>query len=171
MQTVQIEIYNFDELDNKAQELAIEKNRDILTDFNWWEDTYYDAKQNGVRITGFDLDRGQSINGEFIWSEIEVADKMIMDFGECTEMYDIAKRFLRYREELCDNWEYIDGAPTNEDELEEKLNEIEYQFQQNVLNEYWKYLRDEYEYLNSDECIAEHLQANQYKFTKDGKNY
>lgn len=33
-------VYSFEELDEKAQKKAIQKNSEINTDYNWWEDTY-----------------------------------------------------------------------------------------------------------------------------------
>jgi len=45
---------------------------------------------------------------------------------------------------------------------------LEYQFQKDVLHEYWKLLQLEYEYLFSDEFLADYFDDNEYQFTENG---
>jgi len=40
-----------------------------------------------------------------------------------------------------------------------------------VNNLYWVLLRDEYEYLFSDEFLADYFEDNEYQFTENGKLY
>jgi hypothetical protein len=63
------------------------------------------------------------------------------------------------------------GEPVNVEELDEKLDELEYQYEKDILWEYWKILRDEYEYLYSDEFLSEQFEDNEYQFTEDGILY
>jgi hypothetical protein len=126
------------------------------------------AKENGIRLTGFDLDRGQRIDGEFIWSEIEVAEKIEENYPSDSQIYILASNFLKERLRICDSYEFIDGAPIKEDELEAELNDLEYQFQKDILHQCWIFLRDEYEYLFSDEYLAEFFENNEYQFTENG---
>jgi hypothetical protein len=114
---------------------------------------------------------GQKIDGEFIWSEIEVAEKLEDEFSEGTNMNNLASIFLKDRLRICDSYEFVDGAPIREDELEAELNELEYQFQKDVLQEYWKLLQLEYEYLFSDEFLADHFDNMEYQFTENGVFY
>lgn len=44
MKTVEVKVYEFDELAPDVQEKVIEKNRDINTDYGWYEFVYEDAK-------------------------------------------------------------------------------------------------------------------------------
>jgi hypothetical protein len=169
MKTQTINTFLFSELNEKAKEFALNKYRELGISDYWYEDTYYDAKQNGIRLTGFDLDRGQKIEGEFIWSEIEVAEKLEDEFAEGTNMNNLASIFLKDRLRICDSFEFVDGAPIKEDELEAELNDLEYQFQKDVLQEYWKLLQLEYEYLFSDEFLADHFDNNECQFTENGK--
>lgn len=171
MKTQTINTYSFSELNEKAKEFALNKYRDFGTSDYWYQDTYEYAKEHGLRITGFDLDRGKKIEGEFIWSEIEVADKIMDVYGSDADIYKTAFQFRKERDGLCDNWEYIDGAPINEDELEDKLNELEHQFEKDILNFYWKILNSEYEYLFSDEFLADHFDNMEYQFTENGIFY
>ena len=169
MQTQTINTFLFSELNEKAKEFALNKYRELGTSDYWYENTFYDAKENGIRITGFDLDRGQKIEGEFIWSEIEVAEKLEDEFPEGSNINNLASKFLKDRLRICDSYEFIDGAPINEGELEAELNDLEYQFQKDVLHQYWIFLRDEYEYLFSDEYLSDYFEDNEYQFTEDGK--
>lgn len=169
MNTQTITTFLFSELNEKAKEFALNKYRELGISDYWYEDTYEYAKEHGLRITGFDLDRRQSINGEFIWSEIEVADKIMDVYGIDAEIYKTAQQFRKERDELCDHWQFIDGAPINEDELEDKLNELEHKFEKDVLWHYWLFLRNEYEYLFSDEFLADHFDNNEYQFIENGK--
>lgn len=171
MQTQTITTYNFNELNEKAKEYALNKNRELCVSDNWYADTFADAEEFGVRISTFDLDRAQKIGGEFVWSEIEVADLILDNCGETTEMYKVATNFKKERDELCNSWEYIDGAPVNEEKLEDELNVIENKFEKDILWQYWKILRNEYEYLFSDEFLADHFENNEYQFTENGKIY
>ena len=59
MKTVTINLFNFNELNEKAKEKALNKLRDINLEDNWWQFTYEDAKN-----IGFD--------DSFIYDEIEL---------------------------------------------------------------------------------------------------
>lgn len=171
MQTQTITTYNFSELNEKAKEYALNKNRELCVSDYWYSDTFQDAEELGVRISTFNLDIKNKIGGEFVWSELEVADLVLDNWGADTNMNLIATEFKKDRETICENWEYIDGAPINEDELEYKLNTIENKFENDILFEYWEILRAEYEYLFSDEFLADYLDNNEYQFTENGKLY
>ena len=63
MKTKTINLYSFDELREESKKKAIQNLWDINVDYDWWQFIYDDAKQIGLKLTGFDLDRGQSISG------------------------------------------------------------------------------------------------------------
>ena len=63
MRTIETKVYKFSELNETAQQAAIQKNCDINVDYNWWEFTYQDAKQVGIIISSFDIDRGSYCQG------------------------------------------------------------------------------------------------------------
>ena len=58
--TTEHTVYKFDELDESTKQAAIEKLWDINVDYEWWEFTYEDAANIGLKITEFDLDRHRS---------------------------------------------------------------------------------------------------------------
>lgn len=45
MKTIELKLFNFEELSDKAQKKALEDHRYIETDYDWWEFTYEDFKQ------------------------------------------------------------------------------------------------------------------------------
>lgn len=172
MKTQTIKTYSFNELSEEAKKKVLIKYIELGISDYWYEDTFYSAKEQGIRLTGFDLDRGQKIEGEFIWDHIEVADNILMDIQEGHPLYKISEQFRKERDELCDNWEMDEnGEPVNVEQLDEKLDQLEYQYEKDILWEYWKILRDEYEYLYSDEFLSEHFEDNEYQFTEDGILY
>lgn len=168
MKTQTINTYLFSELSEDAKKYALKNYSDMAIAYSWYEDSYYTAKECGVRITGFDLDRRQKIDGEFEWSEIEVAEKIEQDYPSDSEISILSSNFLKERLKICDSYEFVDGAPIKEEELDAELDELEYKFQKDILQEYWKFLKDEYEYFYSDEYIGEFFDNNEYQFTENG---
>ena len=82
MRTIRTKVYKFSELSDKAKQKAIEKFYDINVDYDWWESVYEDAKNIGLKITGFDIDRASYCNGDFILSACEVAQNISNKHGE-----------------------------------------------------------------------------------------
>ncbi len=164
MKTKTINLYSFDELSEKAKSKAIENLYDINVNHEWWDSTYEDAKNIGIKITGFDTGRRNDITGEFILSSHEVAANIIRDHGETCETNKTAQTFLDSTNSV--QCEYPDGEG---EEYESQMMELEDEFLNSILEDYLTILRDEYEYLTSDEAIIETIQANEYTFTEIGK--
>lgn len=59
-----INLYEFSELSEQAQKRALRDLCDVNTDYNWWEFLYDQAREIGVQINGFDIDRG-TIQGAY----------------------------------------------------------------------------------------------------------
>ena len=76
METRQIKVYKFKELPEEAQQKVLDKFRNINVDYEWWDFTYDDAKNIGLKITAFDLDRFECF-GEFLDSPEECAQKIL----------------------------------------------------------------------------------------------
>ena len=149
-------VYQFDELDDKAKERAREWYRAGALDYEWWESVYEDAAQVGLKITGFDLGRGQSIDGELTMSAMESVSNILTTHGEDCDTYKLASRY--YPQLLALDIEEEDKAQQLEEEYTRELKE-----------EYWHMLNREMEYLLSDECVDETIRANEYEFLETGK--
>jgi hypothetical protein len=165
-ETVEYEVYKFEELSDEVKEEVLEHFRYFnVEDIDWWEYTYEDAKNVGIEITGFDLDRGRDITGKFIYSAKDTAESIIKEHGKDCNTYKLAKKYL-------DDIIPIEMMEKFTEELDEdKLEEISEEFLKDILHEYFKILKNEFEYLTSDECIKESIECNDYEFLKNGKIY
>lgn len=182
--------YQFDELTPDAQQKASEKLWDINVDYEWWDFILEDAKNIGLQIDEFDLERqdGHDISGKITDYTLNVAERILSEHGESTETYKLAEQYIKDRNDLtvkimaeyCQNdadllewpgclkdWETIidyDPEEIEEDEYDD-LNE---EFERALKEEYLSILRKEYDYLTSEEAIIETIRANEYEFDEEG---
>lgn len=162
MKTKTINVYSFDELSEDAKEKAISKFEDINVSYSWWESTYEDAENVGVKITSFDTYR-QSIDGNFLLSSFEVAANIIRDHGEMCETYKTAQKFLDESNTIGCKYPEMEG-----EEYESEMMELEDEFINSLLQDYLIMIRNEYEYQTSEEAIIETIKANEYEFDESG---
>jgi len=170
MRTIRTKVYKFNELASGAKEKAIRDNWDINVLDNWWENTYYaDALNVGIKISSFDIDRGNYCQGNLTGTAEETAKLIIKDHGEICETYKTAQNYLNNRQEL------INSAPTDkkgeftdENELDNNLADLDQEFKDSIFEDYLIILRNEFDYLTGKEAIKETLITNEYEFTIDG---
>lgn len=142
---------------------------DINVNFEWWDFTIDDAKNIGLIIDEFDLDRGAFCRGKFVDGATECADKIIKEHGDTCETYTTAAAFLKERDNVVDTAERDENGDINEWELDKILDAVEAEFLHDILEDYRIILQKEYEYLTSEAAILEMIEANDYEFTKDGR--
>jgi hypothetical protein len=162
MKTIQINLYSFNELSEEAKKKAINNLRDINVKDDWWEPVYYDAKQVGITICDFDIYRGY-FDVKIDDNDIDTAvDLILKNHGESTATYKAA---MRYREEWNKLVEqYADDAYDHHEDLADE-------FKVDTGDCYLAMLRDQYEYLISDEAIIDTIEVNEYDFYEDGTRY
>jgi len=171
MKTKTINLYEFDELSDKAKQKAIEGLNDINVDHEWWDFIFEDAKSIGLIIDSFDTER--YCNGRLEVSLSECCDLITKNHGEQCDTYKTAKGFENQWGELVKK--YSDGINTdevaegNEYDFDNDADELEAEFTQALLEDYRIILRKEYEYLTSKEAIIETIKANEYTFTENGE--
>jgi len=172
MKTKTINLYSFKELSEEAQEKAIEKLWDLNVDHQWWEITFEDAKQIGLEITEFELDRGRYAKGTLIESLPEVCNLIMTNHGEQCETYKTAQQYLAEWNSLVAK--YSDGVnlekvtEENEYDFDQESDQVENEFLKSLLEDYSIILQKDYEFLTSREAILESIEANEYTFTEDG---
>jgi hypothetical protein len=159
--TTTINAYQFDELTDQAKSNAVERLWDINVDYGWWESTYEDAKNVGLIINSFDIDRGSYVNANFTHSGIDTAERIINSHGEHCDTYKMAT-------ELIKEVAVIKAKNLDEYEEENEIEELEEEFLKVISEEYRIILSKEYEYLTSEDAIIETIEANEYEFTEDG---
>jgi hypothetical protein len=172
MRHIKTNLYKFIELSEAAKQKAIEKNCDLNTNYDWWDWVYEDAETIGLKITGFDIDRGRYCEGDFCLSALEVAQNILNHHGESCETYQEAAKFLGEHGPVFEKYFTIeaDKNSSHEDirEIEGSLIDMEENFKNVILDCYLLILEKQYEYLTSVECLSETLVANDFEFTEDG---
>jgi len=160
--------YKFEELTDNQKSKAIDNLYNINVDSDWWVFLYEDAERIGLKITGFDIDRGSYCKGNFILSANEVAQNIFNEHGEQCETYQTAKSFMEEWQPVYND--YLDeNSPKYESgESEDKLQELEEEFKKSLLEDYRIMLSKEFDYQTSDEAIIETIHANDYEFDENG---
>jgi hypothetical protein len=169
--------YEFDELSDKVKQKALGRLQDINIIADWWDYIYDDADEIGIKITEFDIDRNM-IKGEMTLEIDDIAQNIINRYknSDC-EVYKEALEFIKDKWELNIKIKNIQitnknfTIEKNEDivAIEEDIEIVEENFFNSIMEDYLVLLKQEYEYLISDEVVIETIKINNYEFTKDGK--
>lgn len=162
MRTETRKIFTIDELSPSARQKAIDSNRYWNTEnVEWWDGVFEDAAQIGLEITSFGLGRRSSCEGRFTESGSDVARAIIAEHGpDCATVTD-AENFMKALAAMP--LEEGEDCPSDDD-----LEECEKEFLHDLLESYRIILEHECEYLESDEAVAESLEANGMEFLEDG---
>jgi len=171
MKTIKVKVYSINELSETAKNRALSDLSDINTFYDWYLCTYEDAENIGLKISGFKLDRGEDITGEFILSANEVAENIFKDHGEKCETYQTALNFIKEWQPVYNEYMNEDSEKYESIESEEELIYIESEFLKDLLNDYLKILQKEWEYLTSEEALTETINVNEYTFLECGKMF
>ena len=159
MRTIEITLYKYSELSEAGKQKARESFSDINVVFcDWWGNIYEDASEIGLKINGFDIDRGRYVKADLISSATESIKKVLENHGPDCGTTKTAKCFLDLYNEI---------APEMRDD--DWLSDFEGYYLDAMCDCYLSILRDEYEYLTSEEAVAQTIEANEYEFTEDGK--
>lgn len=154
VKVIKTPVYDFDDLNDDAKEKARDWYRNGALDYEWWDSTFEDAENVGLRIKSFELDRGRHATGVFTQDALSVCEAIIANHGKDCETYKTAMQYKgAFRNEL------------DSDEYEAASEE----FRNALLEDYSVMLQHEYEYLLSDEAVDENIRANEYTFTENGK--
>lgn len=175
MRTIEVKLYQFEELSTEAKEKAIEENRTINVNWEWWDCTYESMKEAGVKINSFDIyHRDINITIE---DSHETALRIIENFGEAMEVVTLSKQFIKDWDalvKLLGEGNEKDGYSVKEEnwsEFDDETEPLEEEYRRDLSNEIHTWLSEEHDYLQSDEAVAECLINNEYEFTKQGEIY
>jgi hypothetical protein len=195
--TVEIQVYQFEELNPKAKERARNWFRESIQQNDWWGEVYEDAKQCAVRL-GVDIDKiyftGFASQGDGAcftgtWQH-SAKPEGFTTFLEAIKdhapkdylLHDIAARLDAmegmstkvthsglYYHEYSSNFE-VDLLLVDEKIQSEKESELG-SILRNFMRWIYSQLGKENDYLCSDTYVDETIIANEYDFTKDGRRY
>ena len=163
MRTIKIKLYKFKELKKKAQEYAIEHNRDWNTDHDWWDSVYEDAQRIGLTITSFDCDR-REITGDLTMTAMDSIKAIFEEHGEPCATYQTATKHKSIFQ--CDT---VKRRALEDEDWEQEDPDLVDDYKKELLRDYLKMLDEEYDYLSSDESVGESLEANECEFTEGGE--
>jgi hypothetical protein len=171
MKTKIIQIYDFNELSESAQDKAIDNIRTINNEYyEWWDSIYEDAETIGLCLTGFGLDRNRHAKGYFIDGAECCAHFIVDNHGETCETYKTATAYLKDRDKIIESAPIdADGEFESEYNLDCELNDLDAEFLRSILEDYSRMLQREYEYRDSKEYLLEAIACNEYTFTEYGK--
>lgn len=172
-ETITRNIYTFDELSEEAKDKARNWWISCACDDEWWEFTLEDAKRVGLKIASFDTSRRYDIEGDFITSSVDCAEKILKEHGEGCGTWAEANAFLKNRGDFMDKAEKENKADEMGDfydmETLEGLEEMERDFLKSLLEEWLLMLRKEEEWYFSNDHVDECILINEYEFTEEGE--
>jgi len=171
---IETTVFEFSELSDQAKEKAREWYREHALDYEWWESTYEDAEQVGLKIKSFDLDRNRHATGNFISGAVECAELILKNHGQDCETFKTARAFNVSHIDLEKQIENCDGDDETNCEYElwqDKREELNADFLKSILEDYSIMLQKEMEWLMSDEQCDESIITNGYTFTESGARF
>lgn len=180
MREMNVTVYSFDELSEGAQERALNELRPANIEPYWYEDTFDTirtaGKLLGLEIGEIQFDTDSYCTFDAHYRYVRGAVKAVRnEFPLVDDLCKVAKdlQALQKRHFYSLSCAVTEGRSMNyyrcfrfgEDYECEDLGDIIDDFA------HWAriLLRDEYEYLTSDEAVKEMIEANEYEFTEDGK--
>jgi hypothetical protein len=154
---------------------VIEDNIYINVEYDWWDCTYETLKECRIKVNSFDIGRRQECEIEFLEDGYAIATSIVETFGEAMDIVKDAENFIKDRDAIVKK--YGEGNDTDGysvkyefyDEFDEEEEDLTHEFQRELSCEILHWLRDEYEYLTSEQAIIETIEANEMEFTEEGK--
>lgn len=175
MKTISVNLFEYNELSDKAKEKALEDNRDYNIYDMWYDSIYDDANTMSLVISAFDLYR-RTISIDFDTFPEDSIGAILKNAGKTTELHKTATRYYASLEELKREHIQRQAFLDEEDEgdEEERFEETETyeewrdEFIKDLGEDYLSLLRQEYEYQTSDTAIIESFEANEVMFMENG---
>ena len=198
MRTIEYKVYNYDELSAKAQQLAVDSLRDriagtrIESDAADYRNTLEMIEQVfRVKVRDWYVDScTHFFRFDFVGidEDIENEPRLLLRYLNTNVLpcidnkkryYSKTARTTRKSRILC--YKYYDccltGCWTDSavDDALDNINESAKkqlsarEFVDSILEDFFKQWQKDYEYSESDECITEEIEANNYEFYEDGK--
>lgn len=195
MRTLSYSVYTFAELSDSAKAAAIEANRDINTDHEWWDNVYYDATTIAA-LFGLEIDRiffsgfwsqgdGARFEGRYRYKK--GALKAVKAYAPLdTELHGIVERLqaaqsrrfysLVATTDASGRYEHSGCMSVDVDVYDpDRFGAVDDQSESDIKDNLrwfadWIYdrLEQEHEYLTSDEAVIESLVCGECEFYENG---
>lgn len=180
MREMTVTVYSFAELSDDAKDRALNAFRDINVEYDWW-DGAYDTICTVGKLLGLDIDRIHFDTYLYCvfdadYEYVRGAAKAIQaEFPRTTDLHDVARKLqdLQKRHFYSLSCAITKGRDANRYSCFRFGEDYECEDLGDILDDFAHWarilLRDEYEYLTSDEAVKETIEANEYEFTEGGK--
>lgn len=182
MKTTTINLYELSELSKEAKEKALDWGREFVTDHDWYawliEESADELAKRGyenadINFSGFySQGDGASFSADATKALLAALPEGLKEYAD-----DLTAKIER-ASSLYSHSRTMTCTIDCPDELNTKIG-VELLALESVLindartlaDKIFNQLRDEYEYLNSDECVAEMIEANEYTFLINGERF
>ena len=180
MRKMTVTVYSFAELSDDAKERALNEFRDINVEFNWWECSF-DTIRTAGKLLGLEIDDISSDADSYCMFDahyryVRGAAKAVRDeFPRADDLCKVAKdlQALQKRHFYSLSCAITEGRSMNQYSCFRFGEDYECEDLGDILDDFAHWarilLRDEYEYLTSDEAVKEMIEANGYEFDEEGK--
>ena len=180
MREMTVTVYSFAELSDDAKERAINAFRDVNVEYNWWTDTY-DMIRTAGKLLGLDIgqihfDTDSYCTFDASYEYVRGAVKAVRnEFPWVDDLCKVAKDLqdLQRRHFYSLSCTVTGGRSANRYECFRFCEDYECEDLGDIIDDFahwaWVLLRDEYEWLVSDDAVREMIEANEYEFTEEGK--
>lgn len=198
MRTETINIYTYDELSEDAKKHAREQLHHVNIHHDWW-DSVYDWFIEAAGVLGFTVSE-KNINFSGFWSQGDGAsftgswerpDESVVDiikkmYPMETDLQEIAVAVTKIPVWIDDEWgdggdqnssdrivrQHYGGCYVHENTVcAEQIQELTDTVVRPLCQWLYRKLEEDYEYLTSDEAVAEAIEENEYEFDEDGERY
>lgn len=190
MKKISVHLYQFDELDDKAKEVARDWFKKDYPDHGWWGSVYDDAKEIATRL-GIEIDKicfsgfwsqgdGACFTGTFRSADLIKTTEEHFKSEYPTEegLHVLLRRLLAVKHqegaflEITTQGHYSHSGTMGVEDSDSYYVWDEACEARDCLRRFadWIYmqLEKEYEYLTSNECVDENIRINEYWFLVDG---
>jgi hypothetical protein len=188
----EFKVFKIDELTEEARAKAVEKNRDINVDHRWWDDVYYNFKEEMMEI-GFEVDKiyfsGFYSQGDGACFEGRMTDLKVFlrhfkkgnEFRKFYNKHNILKIWTKHSGNYYhsgmmdvnvedDSMYYGTTNNIDAEEWRDFENFVTFELREKA-DELYEQLEQEHRDLTSDEGVTETLRINEYDFLEDGTFY
>ena len=180
MREMNVTVYSFAELSDDAKERALNEFRYIYVDGDWYENVYYTIRAAG-KLIGLDIDRIYfdtdlycTFDASYEYARGASA-AVCKEFPRATDLHDVARKLqdLQKRHFYSLSCAVTEGRSMNRYSCFRFGEDYECEDLGDIIDDFAHWarvlLRDESEYLTSDEAIKEIIIINEYEFTEAGK--
>lgn len=188
MKTISVHVYQFDELSDKAKEIAREWYKKDYPDQGWWDTIYDDAKEaakflgveiTDIRFSGFwSQGDGACFIGRFRSEDLKTLDELKENYPLEGKLHTLLEQ-LHAVEHPAESWisigvygHYSHSGTMTFDDYGDGYEDEAFDEVKKCLRSFadWIYmqLEKEHEYLTSDSYVDELITAVEYWFLVDG---